>query len=306
MKIDRTVSFLCLAALSVPFAYGSSEPFGSSTDPNKTTDPNKPPAVSSSSSLPDAPDSEAIEEAVRTESRNALRTNLRLETKPFSAFAIGFTASIGGLGIDVATPLGSKVNLRASASYLNYSPLITEDGIPIDAAVRLRTICVGVDLFPYHNTFHITPGITMYNGNHMGAVTNIAGGAMFSVNDTTYESAPGDPVHGTFDVYLGHKVAPSFTVGFGNMLRRDSHWSVPVDFGFQYIGTPKFTLIMNGSVCTPQDGCTRIQDDPDTLANLAQEQATVNREISILRFYPILKVGLSYRFGRNAKLEYWR
>jgi len=95
-------------------------------------------------------------------------------------------------------------------------------------------------------------------------------------------------------------------MGWGNMLKRSKNWTMQTDFGIQYVSTPKFTMVMTGSVCTPQDGCTRIQDDPDTVANLAQQQADVNQEIRILRFYPILSTSLSYRFGHKTDTTFWR
>jgi hypothetical protein len=297
----KTVFLVCLTALSVPSAYASSEGIALNSDPaDKLT------AISSSSALPDAPDAPLMEAAASSKIRNSLRTTLRLNTRPFSSFAVAFTTGLGGLGVDVATPLATKINLRASASFLNYSPTVTASGIPVDAAIELRSVGAGVELFPYHNSFHITPGVTLFNGSHVAAVANITGGSTFTIDDTDYVSSPADPVHGTFDLSMGRKVAPSLTVGFGNMLRRDSHWSVPVEVGFQYIGQPKLTLAMTGSVCdSGGNGCDTIANDPDAMQNLASEQTKINNEISPLRFYPILKVGLSYRFGRNVKREYW-
>jgi hypothetical protein len=262
---------------------------------------------SSNSSLPDAPDAESIEAARGAMPQGFGRNSrLRMETDRFSQTAVGFVFGLGGLGVQVSTALGTKLNMRVGGSFLNLNPQIIEQGIPIDGAVRLRSLYGGVDVFPYHGTFHITPGLTMYNGNRMTATTNIAGGQHFSINDTDYVSDPTDPVHGYFDVSLGRRFAPSVTMGFGNMLKRSANWTLQTDFGVQFIGTPRFTLVMNGSVCTPQDGCTRIQDDPDTVANLAQQQADVNSEIQILRFYPILTTSLSYRFGHKVSTTYWR
>ena len=63
---------------------------------------------------------------------------------------------------------------------------------------------------------------------------------------------------------------------------------------------------MTGSTCdTNGTNCDKIANDPDAMQNLADEQAKINDEIAPLRFYPILKIGLSYRFGRNVKRDYW-
>jgi len=301
MKIGRPVLLVCLAALSAPSVYAPCEGIAFHSDPAENSN-----ATSSSRTLPDAPDAVLSEDATRRWIHNSLKTTLRLETRPFSSFAVAFTTGLGGLGVDFATPLASKINLRASASFLNYNPTVTASGIPVSAAITLRSVGVGAELFPYRNSFHITPGVTLFNGNHVAALANITGGSTFTIDDTDYVSSPADPVHGTFDLSMGRKVAPSLTVGWGNMLRRDSHWSIPVDVGFQYVGPLKLTLAMTGSVCdSGGNGCGTIANDPDAMQNLADEQTKINNEIAPLRFYPILKVGLSYRFGRNVKREYW-
>jgi hypothetical protein len=317
MKINCTAVAVCLAALSSTSFYaaaqnkidGSYE--SKSFDTDEVTKASNPDTVGSSSSadgLPDAPSPSLAASLFNGGSTRGLgpNTKLRLKTDPFSAIAIGFTTGVAGFGVDVATPLATKLNLRGSFSFLNYNPRVTEQGFPIDGTIKLRTINAGVEIFPYRGSFHITPGVTMYNGNQAHATTRIPGGQTFTINDTDYVSDPADPVHGTFNVNLGHKLAPSLTMGFGNMLRRDSHWSVPVDIGFEYIGRPRFALNMQGSVCDPTDGCTPVQQDPSTVANLQQQQLDINNDIAPLRFYPIVKVGLSYRFGRIHEMSNWR
>jgi hypothetical protein len=309
MKIHSVALYMCLVLLATPIAFAASVYSTSGGWTRYVEDRINPDiAMSSSSSLPDAPDAAAIEE-VRAGGQPmgfGRNTSLRLHTGPFSQIAIGSTLGVGGLGFQVATSLATKINLRLGASMLNYSPTIIEEGIPISGAVRLRSANVGVDLFPYRGSFHITPGVTLYNGNRMTATTFIAGGQGFTINDTDYTSDLTDPVRGSFDVSLGKRLAPSLTVGFGNMLKRSSNWTVQTDFGVQYVGQPKFTLTMTGSVCDPTDGCTRIQDDPGTVQNLQQEQVTVNQEIQVLRFYPILSTSVSYRFGHKTSTTYWR
>jgi hypothetical protein len=279
------------------------EGFGANGEPNPRS------WSTSLSDLPDAPDAEAIESARFGGSKRGLgrNTKLRMQTDPFSQFALGFVSGIGGFGFQAATPLATKINLRVGGNFFDYNLQVTEQGIPIEGAIRLRSLNVGVDVYPYRGGFHSTPGLTLYNGNRMTATTNIAGGQHFTINDTDYVSDPADPVHGHFDVRLGRKIAPSITMGFGNMLKRSSHWTMQTDFGVQFIGAPKFTLQMDGSVCTQQDGCgNRVLDDPGTVRDLAQQQADVNSAIQPLRFYPILTTAISYRFGHKVAMTYWR
>lgn len=304
MKLYCTPTSVCLtlglALLFAPAGFASTR-FGMGTS-------NPDLASSSSAALPDAPDAFAIDAArLRGQPIGFGRNSkLRLRTEAFSMWAVGTTFGSGGLGFQLATPLRTKMNLRFGASAFNYSPTIVESGIPIDGAIRLRSANASVDIYPYRGSFHISPGVTLYNGSGMTAATFIAGGNHFSINDVDYQSDVTDPVHGWFDVRMGNKFAPSFTMGWGNMLKRSTNWTMQTDFGVQYVGTPKFTLLMNGSVCTPVDGCTRIQDDPESMANLAQQQRDVNEAIQPLRFYPILTTSIGYRFGHKTSTQFWR
>jgi hypothetical protein len=259
-------------------------------------------------SLPDAPGAEAVAAAHARPGRLGLArdTHLYLVTEPFSAIAVSFTTGLAGLGFQVATPLAAKINLRGGVSFLSVSPAFTSHGTQIIGQVAFRTVNAAVDLYPYRNSFHFSPGITVYNGNRINVVANIPPGQSFTFDDTTYTSSTYDPVHGSFSMSMGHKVAPSFTVGWGNMLRRDTHWSIPTEFGVQYIGTPGAKLFITGTSCDPVNGCTQLQTDPDTQQSIAQEQASLNKDLSLLRLYPIMSVGLSYRFGHNKEMSPWR
>jgi hypothetical protein len=305
MKINWSAFAVCLACFAASSAYAS--PAAKVEWPEVTRDPVTV-SSSNSGSLPDAPDAAAISAASMGESTRGYGRNsrLRLETPPFSQWAVATTVGLGGMGVQVSTALATKINLRVGGSFLNLNPVVVEQGIPIDGAVRLRTLAAAIDVFPYRGTFHISPGLTMYNGNRMTAVTNIVPGSQFTIEDTVYTSDITDPVHGTFDVSLGKRFAPSLTMGFGNMLKRSKNWTVQTDFGVQFVGRPNFVLNMTGTACDVADGCTRIQDDPNTVANLAQQQSDINQDIQPLRFYPILTVGVGYRFGHKTATTYWR
>ena len=306
---DSKLMKLLGSALTICFTLALT-PFGFSATPHTEPAPNPDIFSTSNASLPDAPDAQAIQQARLGQPIHFGRnSNLRLHTDPFSFVAIGGTVGSGGAGFQIATPLMTKINLRVGASMLNYSPTLIEQGIPIEGAIRLRSANVGFDIFPYRGSFHITPGVTLYNGNRMTAKTAIVPGSSFTVNDNLYTSDITDPVHGSFDISLGGKIAPSFTMGWGNMLKRSKNWTMQTEFGIQYIGTPVFTLVMTGTVCepnNPSNGCTSIQSDPSSLADLRQQQADINKAIQPLRFYPIITTIVAYRFGHKTATTFWR
>ncbi len=241
--------------------------------------------------LPEAPSSHTHRSNANTNARET-----RLPTRPFSALAVGVTFGAGGVGVQAATPLSERFNLRAGGSFFNYNGNFNDSGLLIDGQLKFRAVNAALDWFPFHNGFRISPGLLIYNGNSFNASYNVPGGQNFDLGYGTYTSDPTDPVHGSGGVSFGSRVAPTLTAGFGNMIpRTGSHLSFPVEIGFQYIGPPKINFDLQGSACN-SDGCGDIQSDPSYKPNLQQELDDINSDIHGLRFYPIANVGVAYRF----------
>lgn len=218
-------------------------------------------------------------------------------SKPFSAVGLELKVGIGGVGFDVATPLARHFNLRAGASFFNYALTSSDNGINYTGTLKLQSADASLDYYPFHGTFRLSPGVAFSNQNHVNASAVVPGGQSFTLNDTDYTSDPADPVTGTGYLELGEKVAPSFTLGWGNMIpRHGGHWSVPFEIGFKYIQQPTVKLMLAGSAC--QDGvCSNVATDPETQSNVQGEENTLNKDLSPLRFFPIVSIGVSYKFG---------
>jgi hypothetical protein len=222
--------------------------------------------------------------------------------KPFRTYAVAFKVGTMGPGVDVATPLMQRMNLRVGASFFQYSPSFTTDGLNIDGQLKLQNASASVDIYPFNNSFRISPGLTFKNNNSMNAALLVPGGQSFSLGDADYTSDPADPIHGTAGFTFGtSNLAPRFTMGFGNMLPRSGkHFSVPVEFGFQYISQPIVKLNFAGSGCSSQvqsDGTTAYGCGPVEQSDVLQEQKQLQDDLSALRFYPIFSIGFSYRIG---------
>ena len=313
MKTARFAMSVCLAALVFPsLCLASVE-----GDPRPTTTPRpavtdifnlppvalRPEAVSSSDdayvALPDAPGRMTSRAAASAARPDLLRSGM----KPFSAVGIAVKVGIAGIGFEVATPLSTKWNLRGSASFFSYNVnTTTSDGYIVGGDLKLKTVNVAADWFAFGGSFRLSPGVTIYNGNALSANVTIPGGSSFDLGDATYTSYALDPVKGTLGLSFGNKVAPSLTAGFGNLVPRGlgKHWSVPFEFGVEFIGAPKFTLALSGTACQQGQpvpaGCAPVATDPQTQANIAQENRDLDSDVSPLRAYPIVSIGVGYKF----------
>jgi len=253
-----------------------------------------PPAPATPENAPDAP----------TPATGTTAPTPRQKTtyRPFSAFAIGLKIGTGGIGAEVATPLNRFINLRGSFQVFDHPLSFRTSGIYSKADLTIQNAQASVDIYPFpRSTFHISPGVTLYGDNHLTSNLTVPGGSAFLLGPDGYTSDPADPVTGIARIRFGNPVSPRFTIGWGNMLPRNGgHFSVPFEIGFQYIAPPTVTINLYGSVCDPGNNCGPVNSGTEA-QDLQTEINELNADLQPLRFYPIISIGLSYKFGHSGK-----
>src|SRR5579864_624425 len=78
--------------------------------------------------------------------------------KPFSRLGVAVKASLLGAGIEAATPLTPRSNLRAGFNMFSYDRGFNKDGVAYDGQLRFRSVEAHYDWFPFHGSFHVSPG----------------------------------------------------------------------------------------------------------------------------------------------------
>jgi hypothetical protein len=222
----------------------------------------------------------------------------------FSAFAIGLKIGTGGIGGEFATPLNRFINLRGSVQVFDHPLTFRTSGIYSKADLTIQNVQASVDIYPFRGTFHVSPGVTIYGDNHLTSNLTVPGGSAFLLGPDGYTSDPADPVTGLARIRIGNTVAPRFTIGWGDMLPRNgSHFSVPFEVGFQYSTPPTVTIALNGSVCDPNSNCGSVNAGTEP-QDLQTEINELNTDLQPLRFFPIISIGLSYKFGHSGKSDH--
>jgi hypothetical protein len=218
-------------------------------------------------------------------------------TPPFSRLGIGVKLSLLGVGVEAATPLSVRSNLRAGFNLFSYDRGFNEDGIAYAGQLRFRSVEAHYDWFPFRGNFHVSPGVLVYNGNQMTANAAVPGGNTFTLNNTSYTSDPADPVTGSGKVDF-IKAGPMFTIGWGNLVPRNHRrFSLPVEFGFIYTGAPRTALSLQGGACDPSEvNCLDVNSIPMFQANVQAEQNKLNKDLSALKFYPVISAGFAVNF----------
>jgi hypothetical protein len=212
-------------------------------------------------------------------------------------FGAGIKLSLLGIGGEAAIPITNKMDIRGGFNALSYSRNFDKDGVAYAGQLSFRSIEAHYDWFPFGGSFHLSPGMLVYNGNKVTANASVAGGQTFDLNDTTYSSDPANPISGKGKIDF-KKVAPTFTIGWGSLVPRNGrHWSIPFEIGAAYQNAPRATLSLTGGACDSSGlNCQDVSSDPTFLSNVQAEQDKLNKDMSSFKFYPLISIGFGYRF----------
>jgi hypothetical protein len=213
-----------------------------------------------------------------------------------SKVGIGVKFSTLGAGIEVATPLTYKLNLRGGFNIFRYSRAITNNGIVYDGNLHFQSAEAHLDWFPFGG-FHVSPGLLFYNGNSVTATGAVPGGQTFTLGGTQYLSDPAVPVNGTGTLDFV-KVAPSIMVGVGNLIPRNGrHYSFLFEVGAAYQGSARVVLNFAGNVCDPTGTiCRSIASDSTVQANILSQQQKIRNDVNPYRFFPVVSGGVGFNF----------
>lgn len=213
------------------------------------------------------------------------------------SFGVGVKGSLLGGGVEAAARVTHRTNVRAGFNVFSYSRGFTKDGIPYSGQLSFKTVEAHYDVFPFAGKFHVSPGVLVYAQTPITATAAIPAQASFSLGGTTYYSSTAQPVTGTGDIKF-NRAAPMATFGWGNLVprKRSKHFSIPVELGAAFQGSPKATLNLNGTAClSPDVNCMSVTS-PQIQSGVLAEQTKINNAMSFFKVYPIISVGVGYKF----------
>lgn len=214
----------------------------------------------------------------------------------FSSVGVGVKVSTLGVGVEAATPLIHKFNLRGGFNIFRYSRPITNDGIQYQGSLQFTSVDANLDYY-FLGPLHVSPGVLLYNGNQLSATAAVPGGQTFSFGGTSYQSSVASPVTGSGIIDFV-RVSPTIALGIGSLVPRNGrHFGYMAQIGMAYMGPANVVLNMAGSVCdTTGANCRTIASDPTVQSNIQAQQSKIQNDIYPYRFYPILSVSFGYRF----------
>jgi hypothetical protein len=207
---------------------------------------------------------------------------------PAAQAAVGVSAELGttGIGVHATLPVFDSLNARIGVNAFNYSVNGSSSNVDYKFKLKLQTFDMLADYYPISNSgFRLTGGL-VYNGTKIDATGKPNQSGTYTINGTTYSSSTAGNIDGKVSF---RKLAPYLGLGWGNALAKDSNWSFTSDIGVIYQG--------NASTSLTNSNCTATASECSSLAsNLAVENQKLSDKGDKLRFYPVIRVGLAYKF----------
>lgn len=201
---------------------------------------------------------------------------------------VGVSADVGttGVGLHVTVPVLDNVNARFGVNAFSYSYNGSTSDVAYDFKLKMQTIDLLADYHPFSGSgFRLSGGI-VYNGNKIDAHARPNANGTYTLNSHTYSADTVGTLNGKLDF---RKIAPYLGIGWGNAVAKNSRLSFASDIGVMFQGSGN--AVLRNSGCTADAAsCAQLASD------LAIENSKFNDKFSKFNMYPVIRVGLSYKF----------
>jgi len=199
-----------------------------------------------------------------------------------AAAAVTVHGSSLGLGAGLTVGLTEQLNLRGQFNSFSYDFDDEASDIDYDFDLELGSVGAMVDWHPGGGGFRLSAGFYL-NDNEVNG-TGEPTTATVEIGDAIFDTAD----VGTLTADLGFDdVAPYLGIGWGNAVGREGRLGIALDIGVLLQGEPDVNFRAVGA--NPA-----IQDLID--AEVAQEEAEIQDDIDEFDLYPVITLGLNYRF----------
>jgi hypothetical protein len=197
--------------------------------------------------------------------------------------SLGLRGGTLGGGVELSYALSQRAAVRLNADGYTRKQTSTQADIDYDMKLKLQTVSLLGDWFPFANNFRISAG-AMFNGNKFTLKGQPKGGTTYVINDQTYTAAEVGSLDAKVDF---NKAAPYFGIGYGRPI--NSGLSLIFDAGVMFQGSPKSKIDVT---CGTAAGarCAQLQSDAKA------EESKLDDSLHSFKYYPVISLGLAYTF----------
>jgi hypothetical protein len=202
------------------------------------------------------------------------------ESPEGSAGGLGLTVKAGTLGAGLEATFGASdyLGFRLGANMMSAGPSLKRDEGTINTDLDWRSYSGLVDIHPFAGGFRISGGALM-NKNKFKLKADLTESVTLDGQDYYLDTLSGAV---TFS-----EMAPYAGIGYGNAVGADGRWHFSCDFGVMFQGEPKVS-----AQATASDPALQPYVDDA----LAREVADIQDDANAFKYYPVISVGISFRF----------
>jgi hypothetical protein len=206
-----------------------------------------------------------------------LATAVAAQESSSLSFGVAPNVSTLGFGVDVGLGLHSRITVRAGASYMPIKPSFSASDLSWEFSLPETQFMGMVDFFLIGG-LRVTGGVRV-KSDDISALVQYTGSV--DIGDTTYQGTDVGEVTGAL---VTKDFAPYVGIGFGNVAKRGLGFLL--DLGVVLHGAPEVALAASGPIAS----------DPTFQADLEQQRAEFEDDISWVKLYPIVKLGITIGF----------
>ena len=197
-----------------------------------------------------------------------------------SAGGVGATLKFGTLGIGGEATIGASdyLGFRFGLNRLSAGPTIERDEGTINTDLQWMSYGAMADLHVFGGGFRITGG-GLINKNRFKLSADLTKSVTLDGQQYELDNLNGEVTFAELAPYAG--------IGYGNAVGADGRWHFSCDFGVMFQGEPKVSASATASDPALQ---------PYVDEALAKEVASIQNDANAFKYYPVISVGVSYRF----------
>ncbi len=194
------------------------------------------------------------------------------------------TAGTLGFGGGIAASFTNQFGARVGYTTYEYSISdLEESDLRFDGEAEIGGAQAFLDWHPFGGAFRLSAG-AVENASLTARAKPVS--STYTLNGVTYSA---DDVGETTGTAKYDTISPYVGLGFGHPLSLDGRLAFTADIGVILTGSPKVEL---NAKCAVPNAMLCSQIEADALA----EQAELQKEADELEYWPLLSLGLSYRF----------
>ncbi len=200
---------------------------------------------------------------------------------PLGALAAGPVIGTSGPGLQVSAPLWPKyLNITTGFSTLGVGYNVSVDSVHYHGKLNVGGVPVYLSVFPFAGNFHLDGGLFI-NNNRFSATADMPFNGAYTINGHTYSTAQIGTLSGGTHF---RQVAPYVGIGWGDPFLGGT-WTFTANAGVILEGETNIRL-----------GAPGAANIPGASADIASMQSRLNHDVSFLTAWPVLNLGLVYRF----------